>query len=355
MNLPSLQQTSAVFQSSRQEPVLSICIPTFNRAEALDGLLFMVCSQIDHDRLAVDVHVSDNASTDRTEATVTKWSDGRDYLHYHRNTANIGGVRNFWKVTQYVTSSHFWLLGDDAVPLPGSIKHVVDIVNTTADLKFLILCGTNIIADQSPFIRSHIDLVSGVLTTRRGPEFLASYWLQTLGCISYLVLATDSWRQTGYEEQPPYFIYPQIRSLIEVCTSDGAFVFSNRACVVHYRASGDHNYWYKSKAPVSIVIEFPWLQRFARQQGVAESRACPFFRGYFLWRLKCWIRMLLEHPFYSRLYGEAFSLEAGLFHKATFGAAALAVIPLRRILRRIAAKRGVVFLDYPKNSLDAKS
>ena len=65
--------------------LLSICIPTFNRAELLRPLV-EECLSIKSDE--IEVVVSDNCSTDNTEKRMRAFNDDR--FRYHRNSENIG-------------------------------------------------------------------------------------------------------------------------------------------------------------------------------------------------------------------------------------------------------------------------
>lgn len=50
-----------------KRPLLSICIPTYNRAEILDKTLFLLFSNPDFNVDEIEVVVSDNCSTDHTK------------------------------------------------------------------------------------------------------------------------------------------------------------------------------------------------------------------------------------------------------------------------------------------------
>ena len=91
-------------------PLLSITIPTYNRADFLNYSLEL------HIPLAkeynIQISIFDNASTDHTEQIVSKWMKEYPYLSYHKNETNIGPDANFERALKYPSTEYVWLLGD---------------------------------------------------------------------------------------------------------------------------------------------------------------------------------------------------------------------------------------------------
>jgi len=74
-------------------PLLSLCIPTYNRASLLEPMLQSLCRQCAAFGERVEIVVSDNASTDATPAVVATASAIHP-IRYFRNDENVGS-RNF--------------------------------------------------------------------------------------------------------------------------------------------------------------------------------------------------------------------------------------------------------------------
>ncbi len=92
-------------------PLVSVLIPTYNRADYLEEALESVREQ---DYPNLEVIVSDNASTDGTEKRVEKYlSDPR--LRYYRNEKNLGAVENYRRLLYEYASGRFghYLTDDD--------------------------------------------------------------------------------------------------------------------------------------------------------------------------------------------------------------------------------------------------
>lgn len=89
--------------------LISVVIPTYNRAELLDRAIASVLAQHGND---FEVVVSDNCSTDQTVAMVGKYlNDSR--IRYSRNESNIGMVGNWKKAIQELASGEWFLLLSD--------------------------------------------------------------------------------------------------------------------------------------------------------------------------------------------------------------------------------------------------
>lgn len=102
---------------------LSICIPTYNRADYLPELLDSIAAQTGH-RCEVEVVISDNASTDATPEVIERYRGRIASLRYHRASENRGPDRNFLKVVELATGDWCWLMGSDDVIELGGIATV---------------------------------------------------------------------------------------------------------------------------------------------------------------------------------------------------------------------------------------
>src|SRR3989338_7717414 len=82
------------------KPLLSICIPTYNRAHYLKECLDSIVAQFNDSEVRdnVEVVVSDNASLDKTRELAEEYCRKFNNIKYFRNNENIGfdlNVANF--------------------------------------------------------------------------------------------------------------------------------------------------------------------------------------------------------------------------------------------------------------------
>lgn len=110
---------------------LSICVPTYNRADTLVTLIESVYAD-GHE--SVEVVVSDNASTDGTEAAISAIQARFPRVRYHRNETNLGIDRNFLMAASLATGRHSVLMGsDDAFPA-GAIDRILTLCADDPDI-----------------------------------------------------------------------------------------------------------------------------------------------------------------------------------------------------------------------------
>jgi len=112
-----------------KNPILSICIPTWNRSKILDISLKNFLDQIKDVNLPeLELYVSDNCSEDETEQVVKKYISQGLPITYNRNESNIGAAGNFVKCMQWASGKYILLLGDDDVLKQGALKYILDML-----------------------------------------------------------------------------------------------------------------------------------------------------------------------------------------------------------------------------------
>jgi glycosyltransferase involved in cell wall biosynthesis len=111
--------------------LISICIPTYNRASYLD-----ICLQsiLHYKGDNIEVLIQDNDSPDNTSEIVKKYDDPR--FVYEKNDTNIGPVKNIWKLFHKARGEYVFCLTDDDYFLPGAIQKLVDFIEATSPICF---------------------------------------------------------------------------------------------------------------------------------------------------------------------------------------------------------------------------
>ena len=108
-------------------PLLSICIPTFNRAEFLFQCLTSFIPQISENSLqTIEMVIIDNASTDATESLLSVFLKKYRYIRYFRNEENIGAELNVVGAVGRAKGNYVWIFGDDDLILDGALKKVLN-------------------------------------------------------------------------------------------------------------------------------------------------------------------------------------------------------------------------------------
>lgn len=153
-------------------PILSICIPTYNRAELLKITLESIASQKRFSETDdVEIVISDNCSTDSTSEVVEHYLEKyKNKIIYSRNDENILDM-NFEKVLSLGRATYLKLNNDTLKHNAGSLDKMLKVIQTNIDKKPVIffsngtVCKTPKIycADFDAFIKN------------------ASYWVTWIG------------------------------------------------------------------------------------------------------------------------------------------------------------------------------
>ena len=109
-------------------PLLTIAIPTYNRAIFLDTCLSALCSQSADCPGEVEILVSDNSSPDNTAQIVEKHVAAGAAIRYVRNERNIGPDDNFIQCYEMAAGKYVLLLGDDDIFLPGALACLLKVL-----------------------------------------------------------------------------------------------------------------------------------------------------------------------------------------------------------------------------------
>jgi glycosyltransferase involved in cell wall biosynthesis len=110
--------------SSSKPPLVTVAIPTYNRASLLREALQSVLDQTLKD---IEVFVSDNASTDQTQTVVQSFRDSR--IRYERLPRNVGPLENMSRCLQLGTAPYLALLTDDDRLFEGSLQRSVGVLH----------------------------------------------------------------------------------------------------------------------------------------------------------------------------------------------------------------------------------
>lgn len=117
-------------------PLLTISIPTFNRADLLARLVNSIVTQRGFGP-SVELLICDNCSPDNTSDVVQQFQKSAPSIRYERSDSNIGPDRNFLKCFSAANGKYVWIIGDDDVIEPGGISFLLSFLVEEYDLVHL--------------------------------------------------------------------------------------------------------------------------------------------------------------------------------------------------------------------------
>ncbi|RZS87405.1 glycosyl transferase family 2 [Motilibacter rhizosphaerae] len=181
-------------------PLLTLAIPTYNRAPQLDELLAHLVAELAPVDVAWELAVHDNASTDSTSEVVERWQRkvGEERFRYVRHQRNTGGIANLVSTLELARGTWVWTLGDDDVLHPGCVAEVIRIVQEQPDLALLFLnfCGRNGITGE--MTKPHYFDTAAAGRTEDGRAAFMHQFAHDMGSVIFL---TACIYRTDYAQQ----------------------------------------------------------------------------------------------------------------------------------------------------------
>ena len=164
-------------------PLVSIGLPVYNGehyiARAIESLLAQ-------DYALIELIISDNASTDRTPEICREYAAKDSRVHYHRNSTNLGVVKNFNRVFELASGDYFMWAGDHDLRAPTYVSRCMEIMATDPSV---VLCCSQTVrvapdGSHSAIIPPRLDTRGLAVVTRfQLVIWSLSYCYQTYGLI----------------------------------------------------------------------------------------------------------------------------------------------------------------------------
>jgi glycosyltransferase involved in cell wall biosynthesis len=127
--------------------LLSICIPTFNRADYLRDAIKYILPAVDKMNEIVELIISDNCSTDDT-SDILKELPVSPWIHCVRNETNVGALKNGLKCLNLAKGEYVWFVGDDDIIRPEGLNHLVQVVSDHENLDYFVVNAITLIKEQ---------------------------------------------------------------------------------------------------------------------------------------------------------------------------------------------------------------
>lgn len=161
-------------------PILTICIPTYNRGYILKEVLSKYCNDKEFDE-DVEIVISDNHSTDDTMQVCQEFCRRYRNIRYYRNENNIRDA-NFYKVLNYGRGEYLKLINDWSYCVGESLRYMKDIIRSHINEKTPIFFTTDELFTKSkaPIIRcNNLDDYVSVVSTFVTSNNIFGVWKDT--------------------------------------------------------------------------------------------------------------------------------------------------------------------------------
>ncbi|MFB5763907.1 glycosyltransferase [Paenibacillus medicaginis] len=221
------QEAEAALARRKNQPLLSICLPTYNREGHLQACLNSIFSQIGATDL-VEVIVSDNCSPDGTHEVAARFMEQYPNMRYVRNPGNIGADRNIVQVAQMARGTFLKLHGDDDYFLPGTLRLLLSTLHNHPDCSL---------------IHTHPAGTDGKVTVGDGMKaYLAAASTHTIAMVQTSMRRKD-WMSLENRDHWAY------TSLSQIYWQYGMLTQNPKFCILNLNL-----YWYAGTSPEGYNI-----------------------------------------------------------------------------------------------------
>ncbi len=166
-----------------QNPKVTVCLPTFNKARYLPAAIESVLTQEFHD---YELLIVNDASPDQTEEIVRGFEDSR--IRYVRNPQNLGLVENWNRCLNLAQGDYAIVFHDDDVMLPGLLRREVEVLDADPAVVLVHAAAQAIDENGAVFCvtppHTWPEHASGI-------EFVTRYWTQ-----GYVVMPSAMFRRS---------------------------------------------------------------------------------------------------------------------------------------------------------------
>jgi abequosyltransferase len=213
---------------------LSICIPTYNRADCLAQLLDSILIQAVDE---LEVVISDDASPDDTASVAESYRARFKHFTFVKQPKNIGIDRNFLAAVALGTGDYIWLMGDDDCLEPGAVQRVLAALQRWPGVSGLTLGVVDY--DATLTVPTGLRVTPA---THLIPDVHALFTEipDLLGFVSALVVERSRWAEVANEAAVARFYnyYVQVYILGRMMARHGQWGVVHEPCV-RYRSSND--------------------------------------------------------------------------------------------------------------------
>ncbi len=203
---------------------ISLCIPQYNRIQYLLKNLSVIAEQ---DYPAIEVVISDDASTDNTTEEITELVKTYKYpLIYHKHPVNVGYDANLRKSLELATGDYCIMMGnDDTLKGASAIKDLVDFLRKK-DLPELGFC--NYVEDYSHdavMARAFCKDVIG------SGEAVALKYYRSFSYVAGIIIRRDIFNQVNTDKADGS-VFVQMYFAARIITAGGRFFMYNEAFII---------------------------------------------------------------------------------------------------------------------------
>lgn len=255
-------------------PLLSICIPTYNRSRLLHVSLTSILNSVKGYEDKIEIVISDNASTDDTGSVIARFQKEYQFIRYHRNEQNVMEL-NYYVCAGLATGKYIWIYSDDDIMEANAVAEVLNRISQYYNL---------IIANHSLWTNDFLSAVKQRMfpleedITFYNHNTLLSQLGLRLGFISCVIIKRDIFFTLDREDYESYveygfpFLFSVYTAVIRECRAHiiAEPIFAQRGA----NSDGymDKARWYKCFVTGSSLIFEELIKRGYSKEAVFRAK-----------------------------------------------------------------------------------
>lgn len=264
-----------------KQPLLSICIPTYNRAGHLEKLLeFLTANILIDSSYEVELIVVNNNSKDDTRKVLDRF-EARGVRAVHRETFLLTAEENIIHSLEYCKGEYVWFLGDDDVPVLQNFPDHYRRLQARSHDYFLFnpslmdTRGTVAVLQNIWMNREDIDMNMADLIGMVGCLFTFA------GISNQIIRRSLLSKERGVHYMQRSLIYSMAAWIIDCCIS-ARTVFVNRPLVYYRENDYGNDHWEKVAKKLKVGNFYFWSLGLIDLLGelIAQGRLTPFQVGH---------------------------------------------------------------------------
>ncbi|MCK5320171.1 glycosyltransferase family 2 protein [Candidatus Parcubacteria bacterium] len=124
-----------------KQPILSILIPTYNRARLITKTLDSITSQINNKTINdIEIVITNDGSKDDTEKIIESYQKNNPCnIVYFKNEKNLGFDKNLINTVNKAQGKYCWFIGDDDLLYNNVLSGIIKKLKDNEKNKFLML------------------------------------------------------------------------------------------------------------------------------------------------------------------------------------------------------------------------
>jgi glycosyltransferase involved in cell wall biosynthesis len=268
-----------------RSPIISLCVPTYNRSglliEALEAIVLQIVAGNFWE--VVELVICDNASTDNTQAVLSSFLEQYPALVVttHLQDSNLGPDGNIYTALRKATGRWAWVLSDDDILLPGSLEYLIKMLKGFNDSPVVCVNARSFEVSPDEETASFLNNSTESIAGHNGALVHLSTMLTFL---SILVVPTASYANTDYSRFiGTQFLHSHI-FIDAIKQAGGIHTVSQPLIAVRANNTGGYVFYQ------TFGTDFASLLGYAKQQGYEGAAVATVMRRHlrkFLFPFTC--------------------------------------------------------------------